>query len=256
MSREKCFSHGLVILGSRSTLESLFKFGLRDFKGLAIEKLWKDGTYHVVRLDFARITNFTTAEEFQEKFYTLLWVSFQQIGFQMPVDRLLTIVFLAAFLDNLPDGSLVVLIDDYDAPLTACQGDNTLFEAVRSALVDFFLALKSCDNCLRFVFVTSSATFSSTGIFSDANKITDISLHPLYDTLLGFTEKEIKEVFGDYLVKAEKALGVTEDALLKALRTHEDGFCFDVEARTSVYCPESVLRFLHDPTFRFANCGR
>lgn len=174
----------------------------------------------------------------------------------MPEDRLLTIVFLAAFLDNLPDGSLVVLIDDYDAPLAACQGDNTLFEAVRAALIDFFLALKSCDNCLRFVFVTGIAKFSSTGIFSEFNNITDISLHPLYDTLLGFTEKEIKEVLGDYLVKAEKALGLTEEALLKALRTHEDGFCFDFEAHASVYCPESVLRFLSAPTLGFANCGR
>ena len=41
--RPRRFGKSLLI----STLESLFKYGLRDFKGLAIEKLWKERTYSV-----------------------------------------------------------------------------------------------------------------------------------------------------------------------------------------------------------------
>lgn len=63
LARPRRFGKSLLV----STFESLFKYGLRDFKGLAIEKLWKeDKTYNVVRLDFSRIKNFSTIEQFEE----------------------------------------------------------------------------------------------------------------------------------------------------------------------------------------------
>ena len=49
LSRPRRFGKSLLV----STFESLFRFGLRDFKGLAIEALWNDKTYEVVRLDFS-----------------------------------------------------------------------------------------------------------------------------------------------------------------------------------------------------------
>ena len=50
--RPRRFGKSLLI----STFESLFKFGLRDFKDLAIEKLWiEKKIYNVVRLDFSEM---------------------------------------------------------------------------------------------------------------------------------------------------------------------------------------------------------
>lgn len=55
LARPRRFGKSLLI----STFESLFKYGLRDFKGLAIENLWKEeATYNVVRLDFSEIRGF------------------------------------------------------------------------------------------------------------------------------------------------------------------------------------------------------
>lgn len=52
LARPRRFGKSLLI----STLESLFRDGLKMFHGLAIEKLWKDrGTYKVLRLDFSGI---------------------------------------------------------------------------------------------------------------------------------------------------------------------------------------------------------
>ena len=59
-ARPRRFGKSLLI----STFETLFKNGLRDFKSLAIEKLRKDKTYSVVRLDFSEVKNFLTREEF------------------------------------------------------------------------------------------------------------------------------------------------------------------------------------------------
>lgn len=51
-----------------STFESLFKQGLKDFKGLAIEKLWaEEQRYLVVRLDFSEAKYFSSPEEFSER---------------------------------------------------------------------------------------------------------------------------------------------------------------------------------------------
>lgn len=62
LARPRRFGKSLLV----STFESLFKFGLRDFNGLAIKKLWKDeNKYKVVRLDFSEIKNFSEAEQFQ-----------------------------------------------------------------------------------------------------------------------------------------------------------------------------------------------
>ena len=63
--RHSRFGKSLLI----STFESLFKYGLRDFKGLAIENLWKEeATYNVVRLDFSEIKDFADAESFSERY--------------------------------------------------------------------------------------------------------------------------------------------------------------------------------------------
>lgn len=59
-SRPHRFGKSLLL----STIESLFRFGLRDFKGLAIEKLWnEDKTYPVIRLDLSKCAIFNTIEE-------------------------------------------------------------------------------------------------------------------------------------------------------------------------------------------------
>ena len=51
LARPRRFGKSLLV----STFESLFKYGLRDFHGLAIEKLWQEQTYDTIRLDFSTI---------------------------------------------------------------------------------------------------------------------------------------------------------------------------------------------------------
>lgn len=78
LARPRRFGKSLLV----STFESLFKEGLKNFQGLAIEKLWKDKTYPVVRLDFSEIKEFFTTEEFKQKFDEKLIVEFSKVGFR------------------------------------------------------------------------------------------------------------------------------------------------------------------------------
>ena len=130
------------------------------------------------------------------------------------------------------------MIDEYDAPLTERLGDTTAFNAVRDMLTQFFAILKSNEGCLRFFFMTGITKFSNTSIFSAFNNLEDISLDPLYGTLLGYTEEEIVDNFGIYLDSAAQALSLSGDELLSQLRIHYNGFCFDEQASTSVYCSQ------------------
>ncbi|WP_297610320.1 AAA family ATPase, partial [uncultured Sutterella sp.] len=63
-----------------STFDSLFRRGLRDFQGLAIEKLWKEKTHDVVHLDFSEVCEFAHAEDFRRQFENLLISSFAAAG--------------------------------------------------------------------------------------------------------------------------------------------------------------------------------
>ena len=118
---------------------------------------------------------------------------------------------------------------------------------------ELFLTLKSNEGCLRFFFMTGITKLSNTSIFSAFNNLEDISLYPKYGTLLGYTEEEIKHFFQDYLSRAAKQLSLTESQMMEQLRNHYDGFSFDQNASSHVYCPWSVLKFFNYPELGFEN---
>lgn len=250
LSRPRRFGKSLLI----STFESLFRNGLDDFQGLFIESAWNDGTYPVVRLDLSRVKDCGTAELFESAFHGYLKAAFQPAGFS-PDDgnNIPFMIQFGLWLESLPANSLVLLIDEYDAPLTEVLNDEPLFLKIRAILSAFFAALKSCDGCLRFFFMTGITRLSNTSIFSAFNSLNDISLDPGYGTLLGYTEEEVRHCFSPWIACAAQSLQTSEEKVLAELRAYYDGFCFDEEASSNVYCPWSVLSFLDNPKRGFQN---
>ena len=250
LTRPRRFGKSLLI----STFASLFQDGLKDFSGLAIEKLWQDTTYNVIKLDFSKAKNFNTLEEFKESLRLAIVRSFAMSGFVF--DRTLESEWTGQISDWLamqPNGSLVLLIDEYDAPLTACLDNKELFTAVRTQLANFYSIVKSNDACWRFVFMTGIAKFNQTGIFSELNNFTDISLDPLFAPLLGYTEEDIDQYFQGHVKKAAAALNLSSEEVRHQLRENYDGYCFDDEASMHLYAPWSVLQFFSRPSRGFLN---
>lgn len=249
--RPRRFGKSLLV----STFESLFKNGLRDFEGLAIEKLWKDKTYPVVRLDFSGLKAYKDLGQFQIAFQSLLSSVFAPLGFHYDSENQ-TILFIDQFkrwLSLQPPSSFVLLIDEYDAPLTSQLGTPVAFSNIRDYLSEFYAAIKEYEGCLRFFFMTGITKFNNTSIFSAFNNLQDISLDQLYGSLLGYTEEEISCYFGDYLSVASQTLELSERQVLDGLRYNYDGFCFDEQAKCHVYCPWSVLNFFNRPDRGFQN---
>lgn len=85
---------------------------------------------------------------------------------------------------------VVVLIDEYDAPLqhswkTPVHKDCT--EVYRTV----FAVLKNADEYEKFVFITGITKFTQISLFSVLNNLTNISFLPEYAAICGITEEEI-----------------------------------------------------------------
>ncbi|WP_297610128.1 AAA family ATPase [uncultured Sutterella sp.] len=251
ISRQRGFGKSLLV----SAFEILFKSGVNEFAGFAIQNLSSDRTFPVVRLDFSLFKNQKIIESFHVAFNSFIASSFSPLGFKFdPTNTSIRFIDqLKVWLSTLNHNSIVVLIDDYDVPLINSLDDPELFAQVSRVMSEFYAAIKEYEGCLRFLFVTGEIRIVFNGIFGGFNILEDITFDPDYGTMLGFTEAEIESNFGDYLKNAEVVLNLSREELLTEMRRHYGGFCFDSEAETQVFCPESVLQFLSHPEKGFQN---
>ena len=185
--RPRRFGKSLLI----STFESLFRYGLRGFKGLAIEKLWKgEAKYLVVKLDFSEAKYFSSPEEFSERLASLIFRNFSRVGFSYVPGSAESIFHQwSEWLKTLKNDSLVLLIDEYDSPLTFCLDQEDLFAAVKELLSKFYAVLSANERVLRFVFATGIIRFDEVCLSSESGRFTDLSLNPRFGSLVGFTRE-------------------------------------------------------------------
>jgi hypothetical protein len=146
---------------------------------------------------------------------------------------------------------VVVLIDEYDKPLTDTLTDLDLNQRFRTALRAFYGMLKSADRYLRFVFMTGVTRFSELGLFSGFNQVLDISMEEDYAGICGMTASELQEQFQPEL----KALGarrrMSDEEVWAKMECEYDGYHF-CDGGEGVFNPFSVLntfakrRFTHE----------
>lgn len=258
LTRPRRFGKSLLV----SALNSLFRSGVQDFQGLKIEKLWKERKpYKVVRLDFSVICS-SRFERFELNFVLHLLNSFSEHGFQCDSYLLPDLLEkLSEWLEDQEPGSLVLLIDEYEAPLTATLEDPKLSNLILKDITEFFSVIGSHDSEFRFVFITGIMNFKNTGMLSAVKGLADISLDPEYGSIVGFTTQELKDYFSGYIENAARQLEMEPEALLKRLTGYYDGYCFEKTATVKVMNPWSVMSFLIYPTrgFRdhwFQTCGQ
>ncbi len=235
-----------------SEMESLFRQGLRDFHGLKIERLWKDKLYDVVRLNFSRIRCFVSTDEYQRTFDNFLTDAFGGAGFKFdPLDELPVMLQLEDWLEERPDASLVLLVDDFDAPLAGAVNDAATFDFIAGLLAEFYAMVKSCDGCLRFFFLTGTVKLQSSAMASSLNDVFDLSQWPAHGTLLGFTRAEVEDDLAPCLADAAARLRLAPSAVLKQLESHCGGYCFERTASRKVFSSAAVVHFLADPVAGF-----
>ena len=120
----------------------------------------------------------------------------------------------------------VVLIDEYDAPLTHLLGRDIDPEPFIAVLREFFGLLKHLEENLHFVFITGISRFAHVNLFSALNNLTDISWDSNYADLCGFTEADLQGSLQPYLQAGAGNLGKPVEDVTQELRDYYNGYCF------------------------------
>jgi len=145
-------------------------------------------------------------------------------------------------------GQVVILVDEYDKPLTDNLTNLAEAEKIREAPRGFYTLIKSMDAYLRFVFITGISHFSKVGLFSAMNNLTDITMTPHFATLLGLTEDEVRRDLREHIAAFAAETGMTEGEMLEKMRYWYNGFCFAANS-PYVYNPFSTLQLFYNRHF-------
>ena len=147
----------------------------------------------------------------------------------------------------------VLLIDEYDYPLTHSLDNEAEFNAYRRYLQGLFGAIKELTGSMRFIFITGVGRFAKTSVFSQLNNLRDLGLEEDFATLLGYTEEDVHQCFDEYVDNAARIIGLSKEQTYEQLKAYYDGYRFHVDNATTVYSPWSVLNFLATPKNGFRN---
>ena len=136
---------------------------------------------------------------------------------------------------------VVILVDEYDKPLLQTMGVNeALNEHYRNTLKAFYSVIKTCDEYIRFAFLTGVTKFSKISIFSDLNNLRDISMEKQYAGLCGITQTELETNFQPDIQVLADEQDLTYQEALAALKQWYDGYLFH-PAGEGMYNPFSLL---------------
>ena len=251
ISRPRRFGKSTLI----NTLHELFSHGLEKFKGLKIEPLWKDKTYKVLHLDFSVFKETPSIGSFNNDFMDSLRFSLERAGIEPTKEKVdFPAKLLEKSIENEDERAVVLLVDEYDAPLTAVLNDSNEFEDRRKILSNFYMTVKSFQVKFRFIFITGVTYYSHTSIFSAFNHLTDLTLDSDYGALLGYTSDELESYFSEYIDNAVETLNrkfpterYTHEKVVEELKRNYDGYSFDEDCMHHVYNPWSILNFLKSP---------
>ncbi len=253
LSRPRRFGKSLTI----STLKELFSGNKELFKGLYIYDKWDFKKYPVLIFDFNEINN-KTPKDLENSFRTLLDYYFEVNKIKRPSSDDLSFLFkqLIVSLYQKFNQKVVILIDEYDKPIIdhLGKGDKELQVAIqnRDILENFFGVLKGANvvDIIQFVFVTGVSRFSKVSIFSKWNNLQDITMRGEFADFLGYTEKEVRIYFKDYLEELANEYKLTLDGAMEKLKFYYDGYRFSDSNDVRVFNPVSIMYCLQEKKFK------
>ena len=252
VARPRRFGKSLMI----STLDCIFHGRKELFEGLAISKTDYDWPVHpVFRFDFSAITT-SSFEEFSLAFASRVSSVLKAAGAMVDpaLDPGTNFDNAIKELYEKFGREVVVLVDEYDAPLGHTLDEPELAEAIRKKMKEFYTTLKANVDKIRFLMMTGVSKFSQTSTFSALNNITDLTLDARAATLLGYTDDELEFYFHDAMAAHAKLMGLDYEAYRAKLRFWYNGYHFSpdcLEPQFAVYNPFAIARTLGNPSRDF-----
>ena len=228
-----------------STLNAYFSGRKELFEGLAIAGYEKEWVKHPVlhfdmsgakHMDPESLKNYLNLELLPyEKMYG------KGVDEIAPNERLMGLVTRAY---EQTGEKVVVIIDEYDAPLLDVVHEKENLKALRQIMQNFYSPLKKLGPYLEFTFITGITKFSQLSIFSELNNLDNISMFDQYSAICGISKTELETVMKPDVEGLGKALGLSYEACLEQLRKYYDGYHFSKRSE-DVFNPFSLIRALN-----------
>ena len=248
LSRPRRFGKSLLV----DTLRCYFEGRKELFEGLYIydnEKEWRQ--YPVIRLDLSN-GKYYEKERVHGTINAILEQQERKFGLgehkdPTNYDARLTRLIETAYEQT--HEQVVILIDEYDAPMLDSINDPELQDYIRNRIRSLFSPLKAQSLYLRFVFLTGISKFSQLSVFSELNNLQQLTFDPQYEAICGISEEELlTQMKPDIELLQEKMnrlykrwnLQFTYDNIVAKLKETYDGYHFSKEM-TDIYCPWSLI---------------
>jgi hypothetical protein len=244
LSRPRRFGKSLLT----STLHYYFSGCKELFEELAMEKLEKDWIqYPVLHFDLGQVKEFTI-EGLRNSLHKMLDRYDGSYGITTsgtPGSRLNELIYE---LFQKTGHQVVLLIDEYDAPIMDVLHKPDMLREVRNVMREFYASLKANERYLKFVFITGVSTFSQMGIFSELNNLKKITNNDVYAAICGITEQELRDNFAQGIDELASKYGCSKEEMLAALKDKYDGYHFS-NAMVDIYNPFSLLNAFDEGRF-------
>ena len=148
-----------------------------------------------------------------------------------------TLKFLTRILYEKYNKKVIILIDEYDAPLVSAY-HNKYYDNAKDFFKTFYSSVLKDNTYLQMGVMTGIIRVIKAGIFSDLNNLSTYTiLSDFYPNCYGLTEEEVKKALITYNLEYE--MGDVKDWY--------DGYKF---GKSEVYNPWSILNFLHAKELR------
>ena len=240
LSRPRRFGKSLFV----STLHAYYE-GRKDlFEGLALGDYEKNWIKHpVLHFDMSTAKHMEPAElinELEGKLCQLENVYGTEDWAKGTNQRLECLVKRAY---EQTGQKVVLLIDEYDAPLLDVVHEKENLKSLRQIMQNFYSPIKYLDPWLEFTFITGITKFSQLSIFSEINNLDNISMFDQYSAICGISKTELLTQMKPDVEILAKALDKTFDETVEELKNFYDGYHFS-EKSEDVFNPFSLIKAL------------
>ena len=239
LSRPRRFGKSLLT----TTLCSFFRGERELFEGLKVMELEKDWVkYPVLHIDVSMAKG-KPDEESLRRALLLQLEPLTEIYGSKQNEKLPGEVFsgLIRRAYEQTGRQVVVVIDEYDAPLLEVLHEDELLPGYRRVMQEFYQCLKANEAMIRFCFITGITKFPPPGIFSGLNNITNISLDSQFAAICGITGEEIDTQMQPDVARLAERYKCTPTEMREMLRQTYDGYHFSEES-PDIYNPFSLMK--------------
>ncbi len=239
ISRPRRFGKSLTL----SALKALFSGRRELFDGLYIGGTdWNWEKYPVIHFEFNDVTT-TSVADFETSFAEHVRERLEKAGFAydkaLPPPENFGNAIESLSAANGGKG-VVILIDEYDAPVGHALGDLDMAEAIRDRMSALYSRMKNRTGDIRFLLMTGISKFTRLSVFSTLSNLVDVTQDEAYATMFGYTEDELSANFEEHLREHAAKMGKSYEDYRAEMKRWYNGFRFAKNDPTTVYNPVSV----------------